>query len=582
MIVRIGIPDMAVNSKRTGFQIIRDIIRFLSWVDCVVCLVLAYMFTASPFYLQDEAPTFSSMNIARFLGYLLVFLLLAGVFRYLFSAVFPRYNNTSRQFAKINSFLEGKRAVLYIALIMLAFWMPTLICLYPGTAINDTWGQLQEFMRAFQNGRIYLEFLEDHHPVVTTWIIGQIIVPLARIFDNWQLALFLYVILQAFLTCLSFAAVLVYCHRKLGISAGWIFVMFLAFVCLPIFPVSAQTISKDAMFSWIYVLFSIMFIEIVRTGGSSLKFAGNSDLFLILCLACCLTKKVAFYVFIPSLIVAACAFRAGRKKIIITIGACVLIMKVLLPFVITVGHIMPGQTHEMFSVPFQMTARYMKYHGDDITEDEYAAIDKVLDMNGIAERYNPRIADPVKGWVERGNKSDYIGYLNAWVKMGLRHPESYWDALMAMESGWVSWMKYIPLMDMNWHDQLNTSMIPESVTKRVEPFDSLANRYGGMTDTLYKIPVLKIFISYGLYASLIPAFIFTSLIFTSRKRRDCSWIAGIPIFLSIVLGCWLSPVSAMAEGLRYLYPLTYTAILNLAWCGYQLYMSSKISVRSPS
>jgi len=42
------------------------------------------------------------------------------------------------------------------------------------------------------------------------------------------------------------------------------------------------------------------------------------------------------------------------------------------------------------------------------------------------------------------------------------------------------------------------------------------------------------------------------------------------MFFSLALGCWLAPVSIHFEGRRYLYPITYTALLMLAWCRYSL------------
>jgi len=40
----------------------------------------------------------------------------------------------------------------------------------------------------------------------------------------------------------------------------------------------------------------------------------------------------------------------------------------------------------------------------------------------------------------------------------------------------------------------------------------------------------------------------------------------IPLILSIVLGCWLSPVSIALEGKRYLYPVIYTIPFMIGIC----------------
>lgn len=51
---------------------------------------------------------------------------------------------------------------------------------------------------------------------------------------------------------------------------------------------------------------------------------------------------------------------------------------------------------EMFSLPFQQTARYVKEYGDEISEEEREIIAKVLDYDSLAEIYEPMTADPVK------------------------------------------------------------------------------------------------------------------------------------------------------------------------------------------
>ena len=51
---------------------------------------------------------------------------------------------------------------------------------------------------------------------------------------------------------------------------------------------------------------------------------------------------------------------------------------------------------EALSVCFQQTARYIKYHGDEVTESEKEAIDKVLKYEVIGELYDPNLSDSVK------------------------------------------------------------------------------------------------------------------------------------------------------------------------------------------
>ena len=75
-----------------------------------------------------------------------------------------------------------------------------------------------------------------------------------------------------------------------------------------------------------------------------------------------------------------------------------------------------------------------------ICPKEYAVIDKMLFMDSLAERYDPVAADPVKGFAfyERFTRQEYKEYILVWVAQGVRHPDTYINALLAMESGWFS------------------------------------------------------------------------------------------------------------------------------------------------
>ena len=50
----------------------------------------------------------------------------------------------------------------------------------------------------------------------------------------------------------------------------------------------------------------------------------------------------------------------------------------------------------MMSLPYQVTARTVKEHKDELTKEEYKAIDDVLSIEGLGEAYNPTVSDPIK------------------------------------------------------------------------------------------------------------------------------------------------------------------------------------------
>ena len=560
-------------------------IQNLTVLDLIVSTFLAFMFTVAPDFIKTGKHTYTARSMGMAVLLIILFLFLAMFFRLLLSvpAGNRKRNGAGKAFAAAENLLSYKDALFILAFIMLLFWLPTLISLYPGTAINDTWGQLTQYVYTFYSGsRLHIEYLGDHHPVVTTLIMGGVIIPLTTITGNLQAAFFIYVLVQSFLTCLAFSYTLTYMHDKLRVGTGFTLTAFLIYCILPIFPASSQVIGKDSLAAWIFVYFTVFIIEIVRTGGEWLNTGFNCCIFLAVLWLCCATKKVGVYVTVLTLAVLAFTVSKHRDRILACAAVIFLIFNVLWPRIMTAAGITSGGKTEMLSIPFQMTARYVKENPDDITKEEYKAIDNILYISSLPDRYDPVSADPVKGFAsyERFQTSDYVNYIKAWVSQGKRHPDSYINALLAQESGWFSRTEYIPLLNMDWHSQLNTQIFSEEVTVRPEQIKTAADRYQKMIDRLYRIPAAGILFTYGFYAALLPAFIICTLFTRKRAARKGDdeqrssnkqrgihpWAAAVPVFLSIALGCWLAPVSIHFEGRRYLFPVTYTVVVLLAFC----------------
>ena len=92
-------------------------------------------------------------------------------------------------------------------------------------------------------------------------------------------------------------------------------------------------------------------------------------------------------------------------------------------------NIKPGSEREMFSVPFQQTARYVKEHSEEITTEEAEAIRGILDFDHLAELYNPEISDAVK-WTykDKADNSAKLAYIKTWIKQFIKHPLTYFEA----------------------------------------------------------------------------------------------------------------------------------------------------------
>ena len=104
------------------------------------------------------------------------------------------------------------------------------------------------------------------------------------------------------------------------------------------------------------------------------------------------------YVVLFSLIALLLAKIDNKRKIITIIITLVVFAADIMPlarYMLGAGR---GGVQEMLSIPFQQTARYVKFHPKDITLSEKAILSKVLNYDKLAKNYNPVSADPVKGY----------------------------------------------------------------------------------------------------------------------------------------------------------------------------------------
>lgn len=118
----------------------------------------------------------------------------------------------------------------------------------------------------------------------------------------------------------------------------------------------------------------------------------------------------------------------------------VLIVLVLIPtFLFPLLPCLPGGKQETLGILFQQTAKYMTDHPDEVTEEEKAAIDPLLDYDTIPERYLLTVQDPIK--FQNPLYKDYYGiqeidsdmlkaYLKVWISQGLKHPVTYLEATL--------------------------------------------------------------------------------------------------------------------------------------------------------
>lgn len=457
-----------------------------------------------------------------------------------------------------------RRSVLGFSAFVLACWAVWIVALFPGSMNWDTyyqiwqcypeshpiygipWAEAQNFVP---------NYFSDHHPIFDTLIFGGFARVSDALFGTWNWGVFAFVLLQAFATSFSLVLSVAYLEKvnsPESVRRGLI----IFFAITPIFPIYASTMLKDSLFSWLYVLYFLAVVHIALTKGAAIR----SKRFLISLMACAillaLTKKTGLYVVLGTSLLLCAFFRKQLLAHLAPALACVATMWVIMPLVVfPLLDVAPGGKQEMLAVPFQQTAKYVSEHASEMEQWEYEAVDAILNMDTLAERYDPDLADPVKFMLNpNASMSDYVEYAKAYLVEGLRHPEDYLEAWLVMVAGYIA-----PTSTIGAYGSTGSPVEGES------PLVWNPQLLNGLRTTMLdayaiaaSIPIANLPYLIVPYTLWIPLFCGIAL---ARKSR--AWLPVLAPVVMTLISCLITPATAA----RYALPLIYTApiLVGLTW-----------------
>ncbi|MCH5338322.1 MAG: hypothetical protein J1E03_06035 [Acetatifactor sp.] len=457
---------------------------------------------------------------------------------------------TRKPSGRIERFLFEEHPFLGPFLFIMIFALPWLIAFFPGTLQWDAHAQLWQGLGVIDKN--------SHFPVfMTEWMSGCI--RLGRLlFHSDSIGLFLYTGPQFLYQTLVFAyASLVMSRKRVPVLISWGSLLFWG--VYPYFQIWGFTMVKDSIQYISVLLLVTVFIEII---SSEMKPKGYQIVLFIFSVAgITLSRNDGRYVALITVIFAVILYRKYWKLFLG--GACVCLALVGAEnLYMSHFQISQGEVGEMLSIPLQQTARYLKEHYDEITEEEEEVLGRgfTVSLERVGNLYNPIISDPVKSNFIAAHDVSYLKeYLAVWFHQMLKHPDTYIQAFINHTYGY-----FYPNVH-NYGDYIAIFYIGNSEHWQDGHLDiefTMGSPYirRVLAHTVYlaeKIPVVSMFLSAGFYVYvLLGEFVFL----VSRNRRT---IAILIPGLCVVLICMASPVNGY---LRYIMPVMATTPVTLAWC----------------
>lgn len=340
----------------------------------------------------------------------------------------------------INLFL--KHPFLFSFIAILICWSIYVIAFYPIILSPDPSFQIKQFFNVrtkYADYAILLDnnvFLTNHHPVFHTMILGYSL-KLGRFLLNDNFGLFIYSLTQLLVLAFTLSLTIKYLNEN-NVNKKIVFIVLLLYCFIPMFPLYAMSGVKDTYYTCFIILYVMKLDKIIRSKQEKLSYKEMIQLLLIM-VTVCLFRNNGIYVLILSFpLILIYSKKYFQTLLVIFIGVLAFYgtyTKVLLPSL----KITDGSIRETLSIPFQQTARYVKYYDKDLSKNDIKVIDKVLEYETLAKRYNPTISDPVKNEFNKyTTKKELLAYLKVWFKCFFKHPLVYIEATLNNIYGYFS------------------------------------------------------------------------------------------------------------------------------------------------
>ncbi|OZG51415.1 hypothetical protein CLV65_0604 [Pseudoscardovia suis] len=312
----------------------------------------------------------------------------------------------------------------HVAIICIC-WSPYLLLRFPGNLDPDTQWQLLEFYG--------LASRTDQHPWFDTLVFGAFW-QLGKALGSFAWSLLLYEFIQMACTACTFALCIRWMHNA-GLPRTLQRFTLIFAALYPAIPLFAQTMAKDMLFAWPYLLFLLCLAEAARTRGAafaSWRFVGAFG--VVTCLMM-LTKKTGLYIAVISCIVLIAYIwwwsrrdqrqpHAFTRAIAMLCAALALVGGVWQHVALPAMGVQPGPSKETMSIITQQTALYIAWHGDEMSDEDWQTVSDVFtDAHNLGTVYDPYRADATKdSWVSNAPSAAKWRFLRWYAATMLRNP----------------------------------------------------------------------------------------------------------------------------------------------------------------
>lgn len=406
-----------------------------------------------------------------------------------------------------------------------------LLVFYPGVINYDNANQIKEVMGMHTR---YLDSivvinenitLTNFNPIIHTLLLGYLF-KFGYAIGNVNFGMFLYTLIQVIVVVLSLAYSIYFLHKE-KVRNKYLLVMLGAYIFIPFFPFYAITAVKDTLFSMAVLIYTIKLYQFIKYENT----VKSNILFMIIIMLVILLRNNGIYLVLLSFPFVFFVKKNLRRSVVI-MTILVLLFNTGYGKLLTALEIPNTSIREMLSIPFQQTARYVKYYSDEVTYEEKVAIDKILTYDTLGKRYQPELSDKVKNEYNRyATDEELKEYFVVWGKMLVKRPMTYINATVNNIYGYF----YPDTYKWYLYTTLNRKLPEAGFDYHFNSLDKTRLVMSGYGNGFKEVPVLKLLVNCGIY-TWVYVFMLFVLLLTKKKDLIVLLLPAFALLLTTIAG----------------------------------------------
>ena len=447
------------------------------------------------------------ITLIKFIGFYFLFKnLLNAIYRYFTKGKFQENAN------KLTT-MFSKHPYLLSFIVLFIVYGIYLIIFYPGVINYDNANQIKEVLGMHTRYLDSIVVINDNitltnfNPILHTLLLGNLFKVGVSI-GNVNFGLFLYTFLQMIIVIAVLSYSLKFLYKE-GVKSKYLLWILLAYIIIPYFPLYAITCVKDTLFTMFVLLYIIKLYQFIKY---DFKFK-DYVLFMITILLVILFRNNGIYLILLSLPFTLIIKKGIRKQIVLM---CLLVIGFNYGYgqVLSALEIPNTSIREMLSIPFQQTARYVKYHESDVTEEQKKVIDTILTYDTLGSRYNPILSDKVKNAYNKyATNEELMDYFKAWFEMFWNHPMTYVNATVSNVYGYFYPATYRWYVYNTLNEKLPEAGFDYHFIDSLEPMRGFIQGY---SEVFKYVPIVQMSVNCGFYTW---SYLFLMVVLILQKKQ---------------------------------------------------------------